>query len=505
MLDANGTPIVESDGSPKVRQLGSACPLLKKRDHGTWYFYLRLPDGPGGKRRRPRKGGWLTQEQARKEAQKLWDQAHIGIDVDSKETVAEYLHRWLDMRLDLKRSSEREYRSRIDRVFIPAIGHLPLRDLREQHIQEMFLNIRKENEIKAANRLAVAQAREACAAAHRRWKQAPMPRPPELRAQWKEAQAALKEARSKPLLDTGPGTQKNLKNTLAAALKYAVRQKLITRNWAETVVLPNYEKPEPLVWTDERVARWRETGEKPSPVMVWTPEQTGAFLDGVVDHPFYIMWHLQVFRGTRRGETAGLPWAEVNLSAGTIHVTEQLVTWSSQVYTDTPKSRSGRRTIKLDAATLKLLIAWRDAQATMRAERERTGTWHATGYVFTQEDGRPHHPENISQRFNYMVKYLDLPPIRLHDLRHCAASLSLAAGLSIKAIQALLGHSTYQLTADTYTSLMPQFEQASADAPVALVPRQQQPSCDPEPPRAMLALVPTDPEVASAELCGVAA
>ncbi|GEC05675.1 hypothetical protein SSP24_33300 [Streptomyces spinoverrucosus] len=59
----------------------------------------------------------------------------------------------------------------------------------------------------------------------------------------------------------------------------------------------------------------------------------------------------------------------------------------------------------------------------------------------------------------------------LGDLRHCAASLSLAAGLSMKAIPALLGHSSYQLTADTYTSLLPQFEQAAANAPVDLVPR----------------------------------
>jgi len=41
----------------------------------------------------------------------------------------------------------------------------------------------------------------------------------------------------------------------------------------------------------------------------------------------------------------------------------------------------------------------------------------------------------------------------------------------MKAIQALLGHASYSLTADTYTSLMPQFAKEAADAPVALVPR----------------------------------
>ncbi|MGW7082350.1 site-specific integrase [Streptomyces sp. NPDC054871] len=155
--------------------------------------------------------------------------------------------------------------------------------------------------------------------------------------------------------------------------------------------------------------------------MVWTPDQTGEFLDAAAHHPMYIMWHLMVFRAPRRGEATGLPWTEVDMTRGTARIVEQLPTNTAyEVWEDTPKSRAGK--------------------------------------AFTQADGSPWHPNNVSQNFERFIKRLDLPPIRLHDLRHCAASLSLAAGLSMKAIQALLGHSSYQLTADTYTSLMPQFE-----------------------------------------------
>ncbi|MER7830099.1 hypothetical protein [Streptomyces sp. NPDC095602] len=56
-------------------------------------------------------------------------------------------------------------------------------------------------------------------------------------------------------------------------------------------------------------------------------------------------------------------------------------------------------------------------------------------------------------------------------MRHCAATLSLAAGVHMKAIQVLLGHSSFKLTADTYTSVLPQLEVEAAGAPVALVPR----------------------------------
>jgi hypothetical protein len=90
---------------------------------------------------------------------------------------------------------------------------------------------------------------------------------------------------------------------------------------------------------------------KPGKVMVWTPEQTGAFLDAVADHRLYPLFHLMVFRGLRRGEVAGLPWSETNLTLGTVHISEQLVASAYEVWEDTPKSDSGERTISLDSQT----------------------------------------------------------------------------------------------------------------------------------------------------------
>lgn len=66
--------------------------------------------------------------------------------------------------------------------------------------------------------------------------------------------------------------------------------------------------------------------------------------------------------------------------------------------------------------------------------------------------------------FNRLVQKLRLPPIRLHNLRHCAAMLSLAAGIHMKTIQVMLGHSSCTPTADTYTSVLPQLELEADDA-----------------------------------------
>jgi len=60
---------------------------------------------------------------------------------------------------------------------------------------------------------------------------------------------------------------------------------------------------------------------------------------------------------------------------------------------------------------------------------------------------------------------------RYHDLRHGAATLSLAAGVDIKIVQEMLGHSTSSFTRDVYTSVVPEIATAAAEAVAAIVPR----------------------------------
>ncbi|MDJ0383257.1 tyrosine-type recombinase/integrase [Streptomyces sp. G-G2] len=488
-LDAAGQPIFTVNGDPATREMGSDCPNLKKKDHGSWYYYVNLSEFPGTGNRRPRKGGFLTSKAAAKAAQKLWDEASDGIDIESKETARQFLLRWHETRVDLKESTRDDHHDFIHRLYIPAFGDVPMRDLRTKHIQAMFKEIWAFNQVKEANRVAAVLAKAEADEAHLAWKQAPKPRPQRLRERWTAARAALKEAYAKPRQDTGPGRQEKFLQALSGAMAFAVREKLITENWCDAVVIPKYEKPDPLVWTPERVARWRETGEIPGPVMVWTPELTGEFLDLAVEHSMYVMWHWMTFRGPRRGEATGLPWTEVDLDQGYANLVETLAVRSSyETYAETPKSRASRRTVTFDSITLTLLAAWREVQKGQRERWElKRAQWKAnnpdkpqkygpfinSGKVFTMEDGRPWNPKHVSQTFDRFLERHDLPPIRLHDLRHCAASLSLIAGLSMKAIQLLLGHASFSLTADTYTSLMPQFDKANADATVAVVPRTQ--------------------------------
>jgi integrase len=103
--------------------------------------------------------------------------------------------------------------------------------------------------------------------------------------------------------------------------------------------------------------------------------------------------------------------------------------------------------------------------------RTRTGPgWQRPGRaLFTYADGRPIRPEYLTHRFRQLVKKLDLPPIRLHDLRHGAATVALAAHTDLKVIQQMLGHSSIVTTADTYTSVLPEIAHHAAQTTANMI------------------------------------
>ncbi|MEV4604979.1 tyrosine-type recombinase/integrase [Amycolatopsis sp. NPDC049253] len=104
--------------------------------------------------------------------------------------------------------------------------------------------------------------------------------------------------------------------------------------------------------------------------------------------------------------------------------------------------------------------------------RARLGSaWVETGLLFTEPDGSPLHPADVTARFQELTRRAGLPPIRLHDLRHAAASLALAAGADMKVVQNMLRHSSIAVTMDTYTTVLPEVALAAAEATAKIIPR----------------------------------
>ena len=177
--------------------------------------------------------------------------------------------------------------------------------------------------------------------------------------------------------------------------------------------------------------------------------------------------HLIALRGLRRGEAAGLRWCDVDLDAATAMISQQLQQYDGHLTLCPPKTSSSQRLIALDRTTVTVLRRHRAAQDT---ERARAGTsYRDSGYVFTNLNGDPMPPDRLTRHFRQLCDAAGLPPIRLHDLRHGAASLALAAGAELKTVQDQLGHSSIVLTADTYISVLPQVARQSAEDTATLI------------------------------------
>ncbi|MER5612036.1 site-specific integrase [Streptomyces sp. NPDC002215] len=479
------------------KPLGKKCPKLASRKHGSYSVRQELPPRADGTRRSFSRAGYESLKAAQADLdhirallgladsddsegldqiagllEKVADEkaplpdieatrrrlSH-GLDLTSRLTVGEWLDIWLAGKKGRQSAISRD-ESNIRVHLQPRIGHVRLDRLRVTHLSEMFEAIAEANveiaEGNAARRKAVEDLAQIA------WKGR------EPRARRKAMKAAIAEMDPYRRI-VGPATRQRVRSTLRAALNAAIAQQLITFNPASHVELEAGRRPKALVWTEERILHWKRTGEKPSPVMVWTPEHTGLFLDHVAEDRLYALFHLVAFRGLRRGEACGQRWTDTNLDAGLLTVAKQLVVNGWEVYEDDPKTDAGARTIALDADTVQSLKRHRAQQDKDRQEWE--SAWVETGRVFTRENGELLHPANITRRFIELHEEIGLPPVRLHDLRHGAATLAHAAGAGLKDIQEMLGHSSITITSDTYTSLLPEADLAIAEAAARLVPR----------------------------------
>jgi integrase len=273
---------------------------------------------------------------------------------------------------------------------------------------------------------------------------------------------------------TGAATQQRIRATLRTALNAAITRQLLTFNPASFVELESGKRPRALLWTPQQVAHWRETGERPGAVMVWSPEQIGAYLDAADESRLCASFRLLAFRGLRRGEGAGLPWAEVDLDspspAMTVVRTIVVGTDGWTPVEETPKTEDAAATIALDSLNVTVLRAHRRRRD---ADRARLGAaWVDTGNVFTEEDGSWLHPEKDSDEHRHIIERAGLPPVSLRDVRHAAAGpIHRASGGDIHAVKEVLRHSTIQLTSNTYTPLLRELDQENAERAALLVPR----------------------------------
>ena len=228
--------------------------------------------------------------------------------------------------------------------------------------------------------------------------------------------------------------------TLKHAFKDAVRWGLLPRNPVDLIDAP-------------RVAQAETTA--------WTADEARRFLEGVATDRLAAMWVLFVTSGMRRGEMAGLKWTDLDFERGVLVVQRAVISAGKGTEVAEPKTRRSRRAVPLDVMTLDALQVHRRAQL---AERLKLGEmWIDSGRMFCGLTGEPLHPDTVSKEFAKIVRTVDVPRIRLHDLRHTSATVAMEAGVHPKIVSERLGHSTVSITLDLYSHATPSLQTDAAD------------------------------------------
>jgi integrase len=168
--------------------------------------------------------------------------------------------------------------------------------------------------------------------------------------------------------------------------------------------------------------------------------------------------------GLRQGELIGLSWDDIDWSAGTLTVRRSMArAWGNTFELSPPKTGRSRRTVNLASVTGDAL---RREQREQDTAREAAGTaWQDTDrLVFTDAIGRPLYATAVHRAFHELLRAAGLPRIPFHGLRHSTATALLSAGVPLRVVSDLLGHSGIAITADYYAHVESDLRREAADA-----------------------------------------
>ena len=180
---------------------------------------------------------------------------------------------------------------------------------------------------------------------------------------------------------------------------------------------------------------------------VIAPEKVRELLGALSEPSRSLVW-LLALTGLRIGELLAVRWRNVDLEHGTLRVTETVY----DGHFDVPKTQRSQRTVPLAAKAVQILAARKLAVVNPEA------------LVFATSTGTPFDRHNLTNKqLKPTCKQLNLVGVSWHWLRHANATLLDAVGTPLGTVQALLGHSSSEITREVYLHSIPADARAAVE------------------------------------------
>lgn len=248
---------------------------------------------------------------------------------------------------------------------------------------------------------------------------------------------AIQAAIDAPLAAGHGRTAEQVYTLLVQLCRAAVRAGHIERSPMDAILRP-YHVPTPTAW--------------------WLPEDAARFLRlrQLALDPHIVVWVIALCCGLRRGELCGLRWDDIDLQQCIITVARQRITLADgRTVAAPPKSKSSARTLAISAD----LAAW------LAGQRPAAG-----GYVaISCKSGRPITPSGLDSAWRRAVHAAGIPPITLHGCRHTCGAAAVRAGVAMRVLQDIMGHSSDTVTSRIYAHVDSTAQRQALDSITSLM------------------------------------
>ena len=279
----------------------------------------------------------------------------------------------------------------------------------------------------------------------------------------------------------GLGSLHNVRTVLHKGMRQAVGEGIVARNVVALVDPPprtradEEDEPEPEHWTAQQVGQFldyvdRATLEGTVTERRKRKDKEYEYTRTVAADPMLrALLYLSTYTGMRRGEACGMRWQNLDLDKGILHIREARVMVGGQPAKAKPKTKRGRRTLRLDPDVIDALKAWRAVQNKMRL-RYGAAWEDDRGFVFTHEVwfakpvryGVAVRPDWVSRKFRKFCRGAALPALRLHGLRHSYVTTAAEQGADARDISDSVGHSSTAITERYYRHTFERVQEVAA-------------------------------------------